>query len=201
MLAHAEGVMNKMLMYVNCNSITLVDKSTSKRTRIKTKRYCDINYNSPQKKTKLGKKIVPIIECLSDDSPVTSESEVVEDTIIIKEPVTTLDISLLRAFHIYVGDFKLNHENQRIINTVLFSAMLLNNIPVSFDSNSDHSYTIDIRQYLKFVKKQKENLENHSSIKGTNLYKEVMLRKYFDIFQTVIYQYNKNAMQAFKRKI
>ena len=52
-LAHAKGVINKTLMYVNYNSITLVDKSTSKRTRIKIKRYCDINFISPEKKTNL----------------------------------------------------------------------------------------------------------------------------------------------------
>ena len=52
---------------------------------------------------------------------------------------------------------------------------------------------------MKFVeKKRKENMEKHSFIKGSILYKEVMLRKYFDIFQTVIYQYNKNVMQAYK---
>ena len=81
----------------------------------------------------------------------------------------------------YVGEFKLNHENQCIINTVLSSTMLLNIISVNFNSNSDHSYIIDIYQYLKFVKKQKENLKNNSSVKGTNLYQEVMLRTYFDI--------------------
>ena len=55
-LAHAEEVTNKILMYDNCKSITLVDKSISKRTRIKTQRYCDIHFQCPQKKTKLGKK-------------------------------------------------------------------------------------------------------------------------------------------------
>ena len=55
-LAHAEEVTNKILMYDNCKSITLVDKSISKRTRIKTQRYCDVHFNGPQKKTKLEKK-------------------------------------------------------------------------------------------------------------------------------------------------
>ena len=122
---------------------------------------------------KRGGEIVPIIECLSNNSTVTSESEVVEDTIIKKKSVSTLDISLLRAFHMYVGGFKLNHENQCIINTALSSTILLNIISVNSNSNSNHSYIIDICQYLIFAKNRKEN---HSSIKGTNLYKVVMLR-------------------------
>ena len=38
---------------------------------------------------------------------------------------------------------------------------------------------------------------NNSSIKGNNLYQEVMLITYFDIFQSVIYQYNKKVLQAY----
>ena len=77
--------------------------------------------------------------------------------------------------------------------------MLLDIISVNFNSNSNHSNIIDISQYLKFVKNQKVIMNNHSSIKRSILYKEVILRKYFDIFQTVIYQYNKNVMHAYKQ--
>ena len=152
-----------------------------------------MNFNSPPKKSS-KEKFVPILECLSEDSTVTSEYEDVKDTIIIKDSDSNLNISILRSFHIYVDEFKLNHENQCIINKTLSSTMLLNIISVNFNSNSNHSNIIDICEYLKFVNIQKKNLINNSSVKETNLYQEVMLRKYFDIFQTVIYQYNKNVL-------
>ena len=50
---------------------------------------------------------------------------------------------------------------------------------------------------MKFANIQKKNPINNSSVKGNNLYQEVMLRKYFDIFQSVIYQYNKNVLHAY----
>ena len=75
--------------------------------------------------------------------------------------------------------------------------MLLNIISVNFNSNNEHSNIIDIYKYLKFVNVQKKNSINNSSIKGNNLYQEVMLRTYFDIFQSVIYQYNKNVLHAY----
>ena len=69
--------------------------------------------------------------------------------------------------------------------------MLLNIISVSFNSNNENSNVIDISKYLKFLKVEKKNQIINSSVKGNNLYQEVMLRKYFDIFQSVIYQYKK----------
>ena len=137
------------------------------------------------------------MECLSEDSTGTSEYEDDTDTINIKDSDSNLNISILCSFHIYVGEFKLNHENQCIINKILSSTMLLNIISVNFNSNSNHSNIIDIGKYLKFVNIQKKNLINNPPVKGTNLYQEVMLRKYFDIFQTVIHQYNKNVLQAY----
>ena len=96
---------------------------------------------------------------LSDDGTLSSESDVDEDTNIIKESTPTLDISLLRNFHLYVGYFMMNHEHERIIKTSFSSTMLLNIISVNFNSNSDHSNIIDISQYLKFLENQKLNMK------------------------------------------
>ena len=49
-VAHAEGQISKLLMYINCNKLTLIDESSSKRTRVKTDRYCDMVFYSPSKK-------------------------------------------------------------------------------------------------------------------------------------------------------
>ena len=53
-LAHVEQISNKVLSYVKSNLRTLVDNTITKRIRVQTKRYSDINYNS-EKKTKLEK--------------------------------------------------------------------------------------------------------------------------------------------------
>ena len=44
-VAHAEGLISKLLMYINCNKLTLIDESSSKRTRVKSDRYCDMIFN------------------------------------------------------------------------------------------------------------------------------------------------------------
>ena len=146
----------------------------------------------------MGKKIIHIIDCLSDDSTLSSESDVDENTNIIKASTSTLEKSLFSAFHLCVGDFKMNHENESIIKPAFSSTMLLNIISFNFNSNSNHSNIIDISQYLKSLEYQKLKMKNYSSIKGSILYKEVMVRKYFDIFQIAIYQYDKNVMYADK---
>ena len=137
------------------------------------------------------------MECFSEDSSVKFEYEDGKDTIIMKDLDSNLNLLILRSFHIYVGEFKLNHENQCIINKTLSTTMLLNIISVNFNSNNEYSKIFDICKYLKFVNIQKKKPINNSSVKGTNLYQGVMLRKYFDIFQSVIYQYNKNVLHAY----
>ena len=61
-LAHVEQISNKVLSYVKSNLITLVDKTITKRIRVQTKRYCEINYNS-EKKNKLEKEKITVIKC------------------------------------------------------------------------------------------------------------------------------------------
>ena len=124
-------------MYVKINLITLVDKTISKKIRVHTQRYSDINFNS-QKKTKLEKEIIPVINFFSDKSTLSSKSDVDEDTNIIKASKSTLQILLFSNFHLYVGEFKMNYENKNIIKTAFSSTMLLNIISVSFNSNSNH---------------------------------------------------------------
>ena len=133
-VAHAEGLITKSLMYINCNLITLIDESNSKRTRVKTNRYYDMIFNSSPKNSS-KKNIIPILECFSEDSSVTVEYEDGKETIIIKDSDSNLNLSILRFFHIYVGEFKLNHENQRMIDKTLSTTMLLNIISVNFNSN------------------------------------------------------------------
>ena len=41
-------------------------------------------------------------------------------------------------------------------------------------------------------------MNNPFSIGGSNLYKEVMLIKYYDVFQIAIYQQDKNVKSAYK---
>ena len=107
----------------------------------------------------------------------------------MKDSDSNENLSILRSFYIYVGEFKLNHENEYLINKSLSTTMLLNIISVSFNSNNENSNVINISKYLKFVKLEKKNQIINSSVKGDNLYQEVMLKTYFDIFQSVIYQY------------
>ena len=45
-LAHVEQMSNKVLSYVERNLTTLIGKTITYRIRVKTKRYCHINYNS-----------------------------------------------------------------------------------------------------------------------------------------------------------
>ena len=96
-------------MYVKSNLITLVDKTISKRIRVQTQRYSDINFNS-QKKTKLEKEMIPVIDHLSDQSTLSSKFDVDEDTNIIKVSKSTIEVS---NFHLYVGEFKINHEKKK----------------------------------------------------------------------------------------
>ena len=133
-------------MYVNSNLITLVDKTISKRIRVHTQRYSDINFNS-KKKTKLEKEMIPVIDHLSDQSTLSSKFDVDEDTNIIKVSKSTIEVS---NFHLYVGEFKINHEKENIIKTAFSSTMLLNIISVSLNSNFNHSKIIDISRYLNF---------------------------------------------------
>ena len=49
-VAHAEGLISKLLMYINCNKLTLIDESSSKRTRVKIDRYYDMIFNFSPKK-------------------------------------------------------------------------------------------------------------------------------------------------------
>ena len=41
-------------------------------------------------------------------------------------------------------------------------------------------------------------MNNRFSINESNLYKEVMLIKFYDIFQIAIYRYDKNIMSAYE---
>ena len=62
MLTHVEQISNKVLSYVKSNLITLVGKKVTKRIRVQTQRYSDINYNS-EKKTKFEKENITVINC------------------------------------------------------------------------------------------------------------------------------------------
>ena len=66
----------------------------------------------------------PVIDCLSDESTLSFESDVNEDTNIIKTSTSPLEISLFSDFDLYVGYFKMNHENDSIIITTFSSTML-----------------------------------------------------------------------------
>ena len=99
------------------------------------------------------------MECFSEDSSVTFEYGDGKDTIVMKDSDSNLNLLILRSFHIYVGEFKLNHENQCIINKTLSTTRLLNIISVN--SNSEHSNIIDICKYLKFVNIQKKKPINN----------------------------------------
>ena len=76
--------------------------------------------------------------------------------------------------------------------------MLLNSISVSFNPNSNHSNFFEIPRYLNFLKHKKLKMNYPFSINGSNLYKEVMLIKFYDVFQIAIYHYDKNVMSAYE---
>ena len=79
MLTHGEQISNKVLSYVKSNLITLIGKTVTKRIRVQTQRYSDINYDS-EKKTKLEKENITVINCFSDESTLSSKSDIDEVT-------------------------------------------------------------------------------------------------------------------------
>ena len=83
-------------------------------------------------------------ETISEDSSVTVEFEDGKETIILKDSDSNVNLSILRSFHIYVGEFKLNHENECLINKTLSTTIILNIISVSFNSNNENSNVINI---------------------------------------------------------
>ena len=170
-MTHAEKQASKSLIYNNCNKLSLIDESSSKWTRLKTKRFSDIIF------------VVPTLECfsevssesvnyedgqdaISEKNSVTVEFEDDRENIILKDQDSYENISSLHSFHIYVGEFKLNHENEYLINKTLSTTMLFNIISVSFNSNNENSNVINISKYLKFVKLEKKNQIINSSVKG-----------------------------------
>ena len=108
----------------------------------------------------MEKETIHVIDCLSDESTLSSKSDVDEDTNIIKASKSTLEISLFSDFLLYVGKFKMNDENKNIIKTAFSSTMLLNYISVNFNSNSNFSIIIDISRYFKFLEHKKLNMKN-----------------------------------------
>ena len=52
--------------------------------------------------------------------------------------------------------------------------------------------------FLEDLEQKKLNMNNQFFIDGSNLYKEVMLIKYYDVFQIAIYQYDKHVKNAYK---
>ena len=77
-LAHVEQISNKELNYDKSNLITLVDKTITKRKILKIKRYCDINFNSIEKTNKLEKRKTTVIDFFSDESKLSSKSDINE---------------------------------------------------------------------------------------------------------------------------
>ena len=77
-ILHVEQISNKEPSYVKSNLITFVDKTTSKRKRLKTNRFCDMNFNSIEKNNKLKKKKNSVIDCFSDESTLSSKSDIDE---------------------------------------------------------------------------------------------------------------------------
>ena len=75
-LAHVEHTSNKELRCVKSNLITFVDNTTSKRKIWKKNRFCDMNFNSIEKKNKLDKKPISVIDCFSDESTLSSKSDI-----------------------------------------------------------------------------------------------------------------------------
>ena len=99
-LAHVEQVSDKLLMHVKSNLITLVDKTISKRIRVQTQRYSDINFNP--KKNKLEMEIIHVINCFSDDTTLSSKSNVDENTNVIKVLKSTLEIYYYSVIFIFM---------------------------------------------------------------------------------------------------
>jgi len=64
-------------------------------------------------------------DAISENNSVTVEFEDDKEIIILKDPDFYEKISSLRSFHIYVGEFKMNQENECIINKTLSTSMLL----------------------------------------------------------------------------
>ena len=65
--------------YVKGTLITLVDRIITKRIRVQTKPYCDINHNS-KKKNKLENEKNTVINCFSDESTLSSKADIDEVT-------------------------------------------------------------------------------------------------------------------------
>ena len=95
-------------------------------------------------------------DAISGNNSVTVEFEDDKEIIILKDPDYYENISSLRSFHIYVGEFKMNQDNECIIKKISTS-MLLHIISASFNSNNGNSKVIDISKYLKCVKVEKNN--------------------------------------------
>ena len=89
-------------------------------------------------------------------------------------------------------------KKKNIIENAFTSTMLLNIISVSFNPKYNYSKIIDISRYFIFMEHKNVNMNNPFSINGLNLYKEVILIKYYDVFQIAIYQYDKNVESAYK---
>ena len=77
-MKYVEQISNKEPSYVKSNLITFVDKTTSKRKRLKTIRFCDMNFNSIEKNNKLNKKPISVIDCFSDESILFSKFDIDE---------------------------------------------------------------------------------------------------------------------------
>ena len=56
--------------------MTFINKTTSKRKRLKTNRFCDMNLNSIEKNNKLEKKQITVIDCFSDESILSPKSDI-----------------------------------------------------------------------------------------------------------------------------
>ena len=87
-MAHAEKQASKSLIYINCNKLSLIDESSSKRTRLKTKRFSDIIFQSSSKKKQFKQNVVPTLECFSEDSSASVNYEDGKDTISEDSSVT-----------------------------------------------------------------------------------------------------------------
>ena len=101
-------------------------KKITKRIRVKTKQYREINFNSIEKKNKLEKENITVINCLSDESTLTSKSDIDEVPNIhsdkkwiknFKEEIvywwyktlekvsrSTFEILLFSEFYLYIGE-------------------------------------------------------------------------------------------------
>ena len=117
--------------------------------------------------------------------------------ILDKASTSTLDISLFDEFYLYVGEFKMHHKKKVIIENIFTSTILLNITLVSFNYISKSSKVINIPGYLDFLKQKNLDMNNPLSIDKSNLYEEVILIKFYDIFQIVIYQCDKIIMSPY----